>query len=160
MTEAGLYPKEAEAMVKTWQDSRLEEDGLRVLSVLSVAWTDRALPGEMPEMWRRGAPRCRLAFGVCVALLNDKGAPIARSHPEFETDWKQALAVVEIGDALPHWRVAVYHLNYGQFVESNAQTAGLPRMLFVMLVVAIGVGNYLISADIHRQLKLARQERL
>lgn len=44
LTESGLYRKEAEAMVKTWRDSWLEEDGLRVLYVLSDEWTERTLP--------------------------------------------------------------------------------------------------------------------
>lgn len=44
LAEAGLYPAEARAMVKTWQDSWFEEDGLRVLYVLGDKWTDQTLP--------------------------------------------------------------------------------------------------------------------
>ena len=40
----GLYPEEASAMVNTWKDSWLEEEGVRVLYVLPRAWTDRTLP--------------------------------------------------------------------------------------------------------------------
>ncbi len=119
---------------------------------------DKSTRARMPEVWRRGAPNYHLAFDVCVAILDDKGIPVARTHPKFETDWKQALATVEIGDALPHWRVAVYHLNWGQFVESTAKTVGLLLLLFVVLIVAIAVGSFLIVADVHRQLKLARQK--
>ena len=43
----GLYQREANAMVNTWQDSWFEEDGLRVLYVLPRAWTDRTLPLKM-----------------------------------------------------------------------------------------------------------------
>ena len=39
----GLYPKEAEAMVKTWEDSWFEE-GLRVFYVLPRRQTDAILP--------------------------------------------------------------------------------------------------------------------
>ena len=40
----GLFPREAAAMVKTWDDSWLGEEGVRVLYVLPRAWTDRTLP--------------------------------------------------------------------------------------------------------------------
>ena len=44
LTEAGLYPREAEAMVKTWRDSWFAETGTRVLYVLPRSWTDQVLP--------------------------------------------------------------------------------------------------------------------
>jgi hypothetical protein len=44
LTRAGLYPREAAAMVKTWDDAWFAEPGLRVLYVLPRAWTDRVLP--------------------------------------------------------------------------------------------------------------------
>jgi hypothetical protein len=40
----GLFKAEAAAMVKTWEDSWLEEPGLRVLYVLGREWTDQTLP--------------------------------------------------------------------------------------------------------------------
>jgi hypothetical protein len=46
LTRAGLYPREAAAMVKTWDDAWFAEPGLRVLYVLPRAWTDRVLPLE------------------------------------------------------------------------------------------------------------------
>ena len=44
LVRAGLYPAEAAAMVKTWDDSWLGEPGVRVLYVLPRAWTDAILP--------------------------------------------------------------------------------------------------------------------
>ena len=44
LARAGLFPKEAAAMVQTWEDSWLGEPGLRVLYTLPRAWTDRTLP--------------------------------------------------------------------------------------------------------------------
>jgi hypothetical protein len=41
---AGLYQKEATAMVNTWKDSWFAEDGVRVLYILPRPWTDRTLP--------------------------------------------------------------------------------------------------------------------
>lgn len=44
LTAEGLFKAEAAAMVKTWEDSWLEEPGLRVLYVLGREWTDQTLP--------------------------------------------------------------------------------------------------------------------
>ena len=44
LVKAGLYRREAAAMVKTWEDSWFQEEGVRVLYVLPRAWTDRTLP--------------------------------------------------------------------------------------------------------------------
>src|SRR5436305_7117845 len=43
LTEAGLYPKEARAMVETWRDSWFEE-GMRVLYLVPRATIDALLP--------------------------------------------------------------------------------------------------------------------
>ena len=44
LVAAGLYEREAAAMVKTWDDAWFAEPGLRVLYVLPRAWADRVLP--------------------------------------------------------------------------------------------------------------------
>ena len=44
LVKAGLYPREAEAMVNTWDDSWFRENGLRVFYLLPRPWTDRVLP--------------------------------------------------------------------------------------------------------------------
>jgi hypothetical protein len=44
LVNAGLFPREAAAMVKTWSDLWFAEEGVRVLYVLPRAWTDAILP--------------------------------------------------------------------------------------------------------------------
>ncbi len=44
LEEAGLYSREAEAMVNTWRASYFQTDGIRVLSLLPQEWTDRFIP--------------------------------------------------------------------------------------------------------------------
>ena len=41
---AGLYASEADAMIKTWDDSWFAEHGVRVLYLLPRPWADRVLP--------------------------------------------------------------------------------------------------------------------
>jgi hypothetical protein len=43
LVKQGLYEKEAQAMVNTWQDQWYAEEGTRVLYLLPRAWTDRTL---------------------------------------------------------------------------------------------------------------------
>lgn len=40
----GLFRREAEAMVNTWQDTWFEDPGVRILYILPRTWTDRTLP--------------------------------------------------------------------------------------------------------------------
>lgn len=40
----GLFPKEAEAMLKTWEESYFKSPGLRLFFLVPRAWTDRVLP--------------------------------------------------------------------------------------------------------------------
>src|SRR5262249_32367917 len=44
LVKAGLYPKEAQAMVNTWEPSYFRTEGLRVLSVLPRSTVDEVIP--------------------------------------------------------------------------------------------------------------------
>jgi len=44
LINAGLFPREAAAMVKTWSDLWFKEEGVRVLYLLPRSWTDEILP--------------------------------------------------------------------------------------------------------------------
>ena len=64
----------------------------------------------------------------------------------------------EIGEALPHWEVAAYLVNPAQLTRA-AHTAELTLGLLVaVLVLAIGVGSWLIVSSLNAELKLARQK--
>lgn len=96
---------------------------------------------------------------VCVALLDDAARPLAVSHASFQpVSWKRPFVATEIGEALPHWEMAVYLLDPAKLTRS-AQTLTLTISLLVtVLVLAIGVGGWLLVTDLRRQLTLARQK--
>ncbi|HSU54475.1 MAG TPA: HAMP domain-containing sensor histidine kinase [Candidatus Dormibacteraeota bacterium] len=96
---------------------------------------------------------------ICIALLDDTAKPVALSHPDFHAlNWKRPFAATEVGEALPHWEVAVYLLDPGKIARS-AQTVKLALGLVIaLLVLAIGVGGWLLVTDLNRQLTLARQK--
>ncbi len=95
---------------------------------------------------------------ICVALLDDTARPVARSLPQFSANWRRPVVATEIGDALPHWEVAVYTLNpanVGQAVRTARLTLSL---LVAILLAAIGVGSWLIVHCLRKELLLARQK--
>src|SRR5438552_3806467 len=105
----------------------------------------------------KGPINLSLADAICVALPADHGRP--RAQPTlFETDWKHPFVATEIGEALPHWEVAVYLLNPARLSQSARTLKLTLGLLIAVLVLAIGVGGWLIVADLNRQLTLARQK--
>jgi signal transduction histidine kinase len=95
---------------------------------------------------------------ICIALLDDKARPVAISHAGFQTVWKRPFVASEVGQALPHWEVAVYLLNPSKLTQSAATVKLTLGLLIGVLLLAIGVGSWLIVADLNRQLRLARQK--
>ena len=95
---------------------------------------------------------------ICLALLDDTARPVALSHPGFRANWKRPFVATEIGEILPHWEVAVYLLNPARLTQSAHTLQLTLGLLISVLLVAIGVGSWLIVADLNRQLRLARQK--
>lgn len=95
---------------------------------------------------------------VCIALLNDSAQPISRSHPEFSTTWKRPFVSAEIGEALPHWEIALYQLNPGTINAAAVTLKMTLGILIALLLLAIAVGGWLIVRDLDRELRLARQK--
>lgn len=94
LTEAGLYPKEARAMVNTWRGSYLKSEGTRVLCVLPQAWTDRFIPMQVSpkpkELVRVMVGRLELLTPererVAESAVRDLAAADARTREKaFET---------------------------------------------------------------------------
>ena len=95
---------------------------------------------------------------VCVTLLDDAGKLVATTHPAFSAAALRPFVAAEIGERLPHWQIAV-HLLHPEQLGRAATTARLTLGLLVgLLVVAIGIGSWLIVSDLRRQLTLARQK--
>ena len=95
---------------------------------------------------------------ICLALLDDSAKPVAISRANFQANWKRPFVATEIGDALPHWEVAAYLVNPVQLTQA-AHTAEITLgLLIAVLVLAIGVGSWLIVSSLNAELKLARQK--
>jgi signal transduction histidine kinase len=111
---------------------------------------------ELSPLIQPGEPA--LQSEVCAALLDDGAKPVALSRPGFMAHWKRPFVATEIGEALPHWEVAVYLIDPAR-LENSARTLKLTLGLLIsILILAIAAGSWLIVADLNRQLKLARQK--
>jgi signal transduction histidine kinase len=99
-----------------------------------------------------------LSEEACIALLDDTAKPVALSHPGFHGAWKRPFVATEIGEALPHWEVAVYLLNPARLTQSARTLKLTLGLVIALLVLAIGIGSWLIVIDLKRQLSLARQK--
>ena len=90
--------------------------------------------------------------------MDDNAKPVAVSRNGFQANWKRPFVATEIGDALPHWEVAAYLVNPAALTQA-ARTAELTLgLLIAVLVLAIGVGSWLIVSSLNSELKLARQK--
>ena len=117
----------------------------------------------LPRLIERLSPLVRaveppLRGEICVALLDDNAKPVALSHPGFHATWKRPFVATEIGEALPHWELVVYLLDPAKLTQSAHTLKLTLGLLICVLLAAIGVGSWLIVADLNRQLTLARQK--
>lgn len=95
---------------------------------------------------------------VAVAVLDDSARPVALSREGFATNWKRPAVSTEIGEALPHWELAVYLLDPAKLTRSAHVLQLTLGLLITMLLLAITIGSSLIANDLRRQLTLARQK--
>ena len=112
---------------------------------------------QSPELMKSSAgPAAAAAY--TLAILDDRGKPVALSREGFSADWKRPFAATEIGEALPHWEAALYLVDPKQ-IKSSASTLQLTLGLIVaVLVAAILLGGWLMAADVRRQMRLAQQK--
>jgi hypothetical protein len=105
LVKQGLYAKEAQAMVNTWKDQWFEEEGTRVLYLLSRDWTDRTLPLEISP---RPNDTARVMVGRAELIL-----------PSTERALNQQVTIYSEGDDdVKHQAVnEVRELGLGRFIE-------------------------------------------
>ena len=103
-------------------------------------------------------PDPALQSEICLALLDDNAKPVAISRANFQASWKRPFVATEIGDALPHWEAAAYLLNPARLTQAAHTTRLTLGLLIAVLVLAIGVGSWLIVRSLNAELKLARQK--
>jgi hypothetical protein len=109
LVQAGLYQREAAAMVKTWADSWFQEDGVRVLYLLPRAWTDRTLPLSLQP-----SPRelVRIMVGRTEVIM-----------PEVQQNLANALSKANQGDSQAREEALAQFRRLGRFGEPALRLA-------------------------------------
>ena len=87
---AGLYANEADAMIKTWDDSWFAEQGVRVLYLLPRPWADRVLPLSLKPEPREVA---RVMVGRAEILTPKMEKALTREVERYRTGDDAAKAV-------------------------------------------------------------------
>ncbi|HKU16294.1 MAG TPA: hypothetical protein VJQ52_18015 [Steroidobacteraceae bacterium] len=105
LIDAGLYEKEARAMVNTWQDQWFAEEGTRVLYLLPRAWTERTLPLQVSPKPDRVV---RVMVGRAELIT-----------PSVERELRQQVLTFSTGDADARSQAvaAVLALRLGRFLQ-------------------------------------------
>jgi len=113
LIDAGLYEREAHAMVNTWQDQWFAEEGTRVLYLLPRAWTDRTLQLQV-------SPQPDQVVRVMVGRAE-------LITPSVERDLKQQVLTYSTGDAEAKSRAV-----------ANVRALGLGRFLYAASTLITG----------------------
>jgi len=95
---------------------------------------------------------------IVVAMLDESARPVAVSRPGFAANWKHPIVSTELGEALPHWELAVYLLDPARLTRSVHMFRLTFGLLIGVLLLSIVIGSWLIVKDFDRQLALARQK--
>lgn len=103
LVEAGLYAKEARAMVNTWRGSYFRTEGIRVLFVLPQAWTDAFIPLEL-------TPRPREVVRVMVGRLE-------LLTPDRERRAERAVRDLSAADGVARERAFAFLRDQGRYAE-------------------------------------------
>jgi signal transduction histidine kinase len=95
---------------------------------------------------------------VCLAILDDRAKPFAKSLQNFDTDWKRPFVATEVGEVLPHWEVGLYLTDPTRLIRS-ARLVQLTLVALIALALgAIAFGSYLVVADTRRQLAIVQKK--
>lgn len=124
-------------------------------TVFGIAVDARALATWVREIFERVAIP---TDGVCLAVLNDRASPVALRPPEFVGEWKRPFVATEIGDALPHWEVALYLLDPDQLARSARLVTSTILALIALALAAILSGGLLVGLDARRQMAQVRRK--
>jgi signal transduction histidine kinase len=99
-----------------------------------------------------------LASEVVLALLDDEGRARDTTRSGFNIAGRTPIVTRELGEVLPHWKVAAFVVDPSRFSHSAGTLKLTLGLLIALLLLAIGVGGWLIVTDLKRQLTLARQK--
>jgi signal transduction histidine kinase len=112
---------------------------------------------QSPELYRSTATGTT-DDSYCLAILDDRGKPVALSRSSCKADWKHPFVATEIGEALPHWEAALYLMDPEKISRSASTLRLTLGLIVIVLVAAILMGGWLMAETARRQMRLAQQK--
>jgi hypothetical protein len=109
LVREGLFPREARAMVKTWQDSWFTEEGVRVLYTLPRAWTEAILPITLDPMPKE---LIRVMVGRAEVIT-----------PAMQRELARHISAAQNGDAVAREEAKAALKRFGRFAEPALRLA-------------------------------------
>lgn len=116
-------------------------------------------PKQLRDLWPSSlAAASSIRRDACVAILDERGQPVAQSIEGFAPDWARPFVATELGETLPHWEVGLYLLDPDRLTRAvgNFRLALILGILLALL--AIGYGSFLVANETRRQLALAQRK--
>lgn len=96
--------------------------------------------------------------GFCLGLLDEDGQLVGKNQADYSGNWSEWLVKSEIGSILPRWMVTAYLVNPKELAQSARSLRMTILLLVIFLIVAIGIGGWLIIKETGREMYLARQK--
>ncbi|HEY4952136.1 MAG TPA: hypothetical protein VII71_01970, partial [Verrucomicrobiae bacterium] len=134
LVREGLFADEAKAMINTWKDSWLTEEGERVLYILPRTWTDEILPMTLDPQ-----------PGELVRVMVGRAEIIT---PHAEMNLSQALSIAQDGDTDSRAAAAAELKKFGRFalpalslVSRHGASTNLMNLGFQLLSEAMQSKN-------------------
>jgi signal transduction histidine kinase len=113
----------------------------------------------VPELQSVAKVEPTFAQDIAVAILDDTARPIAASDSSFHANnWKRPFVASEVGEALPHWEVAVYLRNPAKLGQSAQLATTSLGLLITGLLIVITFGCYFAIRCLRKELDLAQQK--
>jgi signal transduction histidine kinase len=112
---------------------------------------------QSPDLYRSTATGAT-DDSYCLAILDDRGKPVALSRSSCKADWKHPFVATEIGEALPHWEAALYLMDPEKISRSASTLRLTLGLIVIVLVAAILMGGWLMAETARRQMRLAQQK--
>lgn len=98
------------------------------------------------------------APGAALGLIDDRNTVVNTSPQGIRADWRQSTVTRLVGDALPHWSVAVMVHDPSPMLADSRRLRVIMATVILLLLGAIALGGWIVITDIRRQLDLARKK--
>ena len=93
-----------------------------------------------------------------LAILDEKGAPLAPPPGSGARDWRRPFVSQEIGESLPRWEAAAY-LTDPSSISAQARSASVVIWILVLILfMSVAGGGTMVLTSVYSQVRLAQKK--